>query len=201
VYYINLVDEVTQWEIIGCVEGISEQFLLPLLEELLWRFPFIILGFHSDNGSEYINYTVAKLLTKMMIEQTKSRSRRTNDNALVETKNGAIIRKHFGYVYIQKRHARDINTFLREYMDEYLNFHRPCGFATDIMDTRGKIQKKYDTYMTPYEKLISISNFEQYLKPEVSTESLKLFSERQSDNESAKKMRNAKSKLSKNFTV
>jgi len=201
VYYINLVDEVTQWEIIGCVEGISEQFLSPLLEELLWRFPFIILGFHSDNGSEYINYTVAKLLTKMMIEQTKSRSRRTNDNALVETKNGAIIRKHFGYVYIQKKHARDINAFLREYMDEYLNFHRPCGFATDITDTRGKIQKKYDTYMTPYEKLISIQNFEQYLKPEVSAESLKLFSERQSDNESAKKMRNAKSKLSKNFTV
>lgn len=115
VYYINLVDEVTQWEIIGCVEGISEEFLMPLLTELLWRFPFIILGFHSDNGSEYINYTVAKLLTKMMIEQTKSRSRRTNDNALVETKNGAIIRKHFGYVYIQKRHAKSINLFMREH--------------------------------------------------------------------------------------
>ena len=201
VYYINLVDEVTQWEIIGCVEGISEQFLLPLLEELLWRFPFIILGFHSDNGSEYINYTVAKLLTKMMIEQTKSRSRRTNDNALVETKNGAIIRKHFGYVYIQKKHARDINLFLREHMDEYLNFHRPCGFATCTTDGRGKIQKKYDTYMTPYEKLISIPNFEQHLKPEVSVESLRVLSLRQSDNESAKKMRDAKLKLSKNFTV
>lgn len=201
VYYINLVDEVTQWEIIGCVEGISEQFLSPLLEELLLRFPFLILGFHSDNGSEYINYSVARMLTKMMIEQTKSRSRRTNDNALVETKNGAIIRKHFGYVYIQKKHARNINLFLREHMDEYLNFHRPCGFATNIADARGKIVKKYDTYMTPYEKLISVPNFEQYLKPEVSAESLKLLSLRQSDNESAKKMRDAKSKLSKNFTV
>jgi len=201
VYYINLVDETTQWEIIGCVEGISEEFLMPLLEELLWRFPFIILGFHSDNGSEYINYTVAKLLTKMMIEQTKSRSRRTNDNALVETKNGAIIRKHFGYVYIQKKHARSINLFLREYMDEYLNFHRPCGFATCTTDSRGKVVKKYDTYMTPYEKLISIPNFEQYLKPEISAEELRLLSLRQSDNESAKKMRDAKSKLSKNFTV
>lgn len=201
VYYINLVDETTQWEIIGCVEGISEQFLTPLLQELLLRFPFIILGFHSDNGSEYINYSVARMLTKMMIEQTKSRSRRTNDNALVETKNGAIIRKHFGYVYIQKKHARDINLFLREHMDEYLNFHRPCGFATNITDARGKVVKKYDTYMTPYEKLISIPNFEQYLKPEVEAESLRLLSLRQSDNESAKNMRDAKSKLSKNFTV
>ena len=80
VYHINMVDEVTQWEIIGCVEGISEQFLLPLLLESMERFPFAILGFHSDNGSEYVNRIVADLLIKLAIDQTKSRSRRTNDN-------------------------------------------------------------------------------------------------------------------------
>jgi transposase InsO family protein len=201
VYYINLVDEITQWEIVGCVEGISEQFLTPLLEELLLRFPFIILGFHSDNGSEYINYTVARLLTKMMIEQTKSRSRRTNDNALVESKNGAVIRKHMGYVYIQKKHAREINCFFRDYMDEYLNFHRPCGFATDTINQKGKIKKKYDVYMTPFERLVSLPNFEQYLKPEVSASSLFPLSKKQSDNESAQSMQIAKTKLFKNFTV
>ena len=96
-----MVDEVTQWEIIGCAEGISEQFLEPLLRELLDRFPFVILGFHSDNGSEYVNHIVAELLTKLMIEQTKSRSRRTNDNALVEGKNN-IVRKFMGHSYIQR---------------------------------------------------------------------------------------------------
>lgn len=200
-YYINLVDEVTQWEIIGCVEGISEQFLNPLLEELLLCFPFVILNFHSDNGSEYINYTVAELLNKMMIDQTKSRSRRTNDNALVESKNGAIIRKHMGYVYIQKRNARNINHFFREYMDDYLNFHRPCGFATNTVDSKGKIKKKYDTYMTPYEKLLSISNFKQYLRPGVVACSLEQISKKQSDNQSAQNMQTAKAKLFKNFTV
>jgi len=55
VYHINIVDEVTQWEIIGAVEGISEQFLEPLLKIMLALFPFEIYGFHSDNGSEYIN--------------------------------------------------------------------------------------------------------------------------------------------------
>ena len=129
-YHINMVDEVTQWEIIGCAEGISEQFLEPLLRELLDRFPFVILGFHSDNGSEYVNHIVAELLTKLMIEQTKSRSRRTNDNALVEGKNN-IVRKFMGHSYIQKKHARLINRFYREHTDEYLNFHRPCGFATE----------------------------------------------------------------------
>ena len=58
-------------------------------------------------------------------------------------------------------------------MDEYLNFHRPSGFATDYMDEKGKIKKKYDVYMTPYEKLYPLLNFEQYLKPEVSASSLR----------------------------
>jgi len=201
VYHINMVDEITQWEIIGCVEGISEYFLLPLLKELLDRFPFVILGFHSDNGGEYINYVVADLLKKLLIEQTKSRSRKTNDNALVEGKNGAVVRKHMGYVHIQKKHAKNINRFYRENMDDYLNFHRPCGFATTVIDDRGKELKKYDKYMTPYEHLISLPNFEQYLKQGISALMLEALANQQSDNESAQKMQKAKTKLFKNFTV
>lgn len=201
VYHINMVDEVTQWEVMGCVEGISEYFLAPLLEELLCRFPFVILGFHSDNGSEYINQVVEKILKKLLIDQTKSRSRRTNDNALVESKNGAIIRKHMGRNYIQKKYAKTINVFYRENMDEYLNFHRPCGFATDYTDAKGKVKKKYETYLTPYEKLISLPSFEQYLKPDVSVTDLEIVSKERSDNESAQKMQNSKQKLFKNFTV
>ncbi len=68
VYHINAVDEVTQWEVVGCVEQISEAFLLPMLEAMLAQFPFHIRGFHSDNGSEYINHRVAELLNKLLIE-------------------------------------------------------------------------------------------------------------------------------------
>ena len=196
-----MVDEVTQWEVVGCVEGISEYFLEPLLQELLDRFPFILINFHSDNGSEYVNHVVAKILNRLSINQTKSRSRRTNDNALVETKNGSVIRKHMGYTYISKPNARKINLFLKENMDEYLNFHRPCGFATLKIDIRGREIKKYDQYITPYEKLISLQNFEQYLKLGVSVSSLASITERQSDNESAQKMQNARSKLFKSFTI
>ncbi len=103
VYYINAVDEVTQFEIVGAVEGVSERFLIPLLAHILEQFPFTIQGFHSDNGSEYVNARVAKLLNKLLIEFTKSRPRHCNDNALVEAKNGSIIRKQFGYVHIPRR--------------------------------------------------------------------------------------------------
>lgn len=195
VYHINLVDEVTQWELVGCVEGISEQFLEPLLETLLELFPFRILGFHSDNGSEYINHRVAELLEKLVVAQTKSRSRRTNDNALVESKNGAVVRKYMGYAYIPGKYATLINTFYRTHMDDYLNFHRPCGFATSYIDERGKEKKKYDTYLTPFEKLKTIAEVEQHLKPGVSIAGLEAIARKESDNTCAEKLQNAKRTL------
>ena len=101
VYHINAVDEVTQWQIVAATARISEAWLEPVLAALLRQFPFRIRGFHSDNGSEFINATVAKLLDKLLIEQTKSRPRKSGDNGLVETKNGAVIRKHIGFGHIQ----------------------------------------------------------------------------------------------------
>jgi transposase InsO family protein len=94
VYHINAVDEVTQWQIVGATEQISEAWLLPILEEMIEQFPFLILNFHSDNGSEFINHVVAELLNKLLAEQTKSRPRHSNDNGLAESKNGAVVRKH-----------------------------------------------------------------------------------------------------------
>lgn len=197
VYHINLVDEVTQGEHLGCVEKISEYFLLPLLEELLKTFPFRILGFHSDNGSEYINHQVAEMLNKMMIEQTKSRSRHSNDNALAEGKNGAIVRKYMGYAHIGGKHAEKINDFYREYLNPYLNFHRYCGFATLEIDQRGKEKKKYDLYATPIQKLLSLSECEKYLKAGVTKGSLIAETKKTNHFDAAKKVVLERQKLFK----
>jgi transposase InsO family protein len=94
VYHITCVDAVSQWQIQACVQGISEAHLLPALASIIAQFPFEVQGFHSDNGSEYINHRVAKLLEKLRIDQTKSRSRHSNDNALAESKNASVVRKH-----------------------------------------------------------------------------------------------------------
>jgi len=104
VYHINAVDTVTQWQVVGCASKLSEAYLLPVLQAILHQFPFQIVGFHADNGSEYINHTVAGLLEKLRIEFTKSRANRSQDNALVEGKNGAVIRKHIGYGHIASEH-------------------------------------------------------------------------------------------------
>jgi hypothetical protein len=128
-YHINAVDEVTQWEIVAATPQISEHWLIPVLEQMLDQFPFVIRGFHSDNGSEFINYTVARLLEKLLIQQTKSRAHRSGDNGLVESKNGAVVRKHLGFGHIGAQHAEAMNQFHRRYLNPYLNFHRPCAVA------------------------------------------------------------------------
>lgn len=199
VYHINLVDEVAQWEIVGCVEGISEQFMKPLLEDALSQFPFRVLGFHSDNGSEYINKVVAKLLYTLLIEQTKSRSRHTNDNALVEGKNGAVIRRHMGYMHIPKKYGRLINEFYRNYFNPYLNFHRQCAFPEKQTDERGKIRIIYKDYRTPCEKLTSLESVEEYLKPGITMETLARTQMAQSHLAAAKEMQEAKHRLFTNI--
>jgi hypothetical protein len=158
VYHINAVDCVTQYEGVATCEKISEAFLIPVLEALLLSFPFVIRDFHSDNGSEYINKCVAKLLNKLLIEeQTKSRSRHSNDNAQAESKNAAIVRKHLGYSHIPQCFAAPVNAFCRDYINPYINFHRPCLFAETITDAKGRQRKHYPykLMMTPYEKLKS----------------------------------------------
>jgi transposase InsO family protein len=197
VYHINAVDAITQWQVVGCVERINEHFLLPVLEAMLHQFPFSILGFHSDNGSEYVNYQVAKLLKHLLIEFTKSRAQRTQDNALVEGKNGAIIRKHIGYGHIPAEHAEAVQKFYTAQFNPYLNFHRPCGFATLSLDARGKRRRQYprEDYATPYEKLKSLENAERYLKPGQSWAGLERIAQKLSDTECARKMMAAKQQL------
>lgn len=195
VYHINSIDEVTQWEIIASVEKISEAYLEPILLLILEQYPFVIIEFHADNGSEYINHTVARLLNKLLIKLTKSRSRQTNDNAQVESKNGSIVRKHMGYFYINQKYAPDINDFYVTVFNTYLNFHRPCGFATILVSPKGKQKKIYNKYLTPFEALKKIPDAEKYLKPGVTIAKLDEVAMQYSDNEYATIMDKEKTKL------
>jgi len=195
VYHINAVDEVTQWEIAAATPQICELWLLPVLEAMLQQFPFQIRGLHSDNGSEFINYTVARLLDKLLIEQTRSRAHRSGDNGLVESKNGAIIRKHIGHGYIAAQHAELIDRFHREHLNPYLNFHRPCAVPTVLTASNGKRRRIYQRWATPWELFRELPECESFLRPGVTLAELERFAQRQSDTEAALAMQRAKRQL------
>lgn len=203
VYLINAVDEITQYEFVGAVAHISELFLLPLLGSLLEFFPFVIRGFHCDNGSEYINHLVAKLLTKLHIEFTKSRSRHTNDNALAESKNASVVRKHLGYEHIPSHHAQAVNNFTVELLTPYLNFHRPCFFPSTRTDNKGRIKKiyRYEDMMTPYDKLKSLPKAHTFLKPTVCFSALDKLALSITDNQAVEQVNKARTKLFDNIRL
>lgn len=193
-YHINAVDTVTQWQVVGCVETISERHLIPVLEAMLHQIPFVIRGFHCDNGSEFINHRVAGMLEKLRVEFTKSRAYRTTDNALVEGKNGAVIRKHMGHGPIAAEHAEAFQKFFTAHLNPYLNFHRPCGFATLRTASRGRRKRIYPPgdYRTPFEKLASLPKWESFLKPGVEAPQLRNSAQKLSDTEAARRMQKAK---------
>ena len=195
VYHINAVDEVTQWEIVAAVPQISERFLMPVLEQILEQFPFVIRGFHSDNGSEFINYMVAGLLEKLLIEQTKSRAYRTGDNGLVESKNGAIIRKHMGFFHIAAPHAEAVNQFHRQYLNPYVNYHRPCAIPEIVEQPNGKRRRVYRRWDTPFEIFRQTAECESYLRPGLTMAELERVAKLQTDTEAAIEMQQAKRKL------
>jgi len=137
-----------------------------VLKQIVAAFSFKIRGFHADNGSEYVNCTVAELLEKLRIEFTRSRPRRSNDNGLVESKNGSVVRKLYGYTHIPQHYAAGFTTLNSDQVYRYVNLHRPCYFPTTVTDSKGKQKKKYlyDDMITPLEKLRSLPRPSQYLK-------------------------------------
>jgi transposase InsO family protein len=169
--------------------------MLPALKELIDQYPFMIFNFHSDRGGENINYQVASFLHRLLIKQTKSRSYHSNDNALVETKNGAVIRKNMGWQHINHNLVDKVNDYYRNFFNPYLNFHRPCGFPTITIDDKGRKKRMYHNYLTPYDALKRIVGGHKFLKGNISFEKLDKIAYQYSDNEFAEILREEEGKL------
>ena len=103
----------------------------------------------------------------------------------------------FGYFHIPatEENANLLNQFNQKWLNPYLNYHRPCGFATTKIDKKGKERKVYKTYMTPYEKLKSLPHAEMYLKRHIFFEDLDKIAYAESDTEFGMKMKEEKEKM------
>ena len=197
-YVINMVDEVTQFQQLAAVPRITEYFMVPVLAALAGAFPFRILGFHADNGSEYINHRVAAMLNKLHVEEfTKSRPRRSNDNALVESKNGNVVRRWLGHSHIPEHLASPAIACLRDFLSPFRNDHRACLFAVEVEESNGRRRRKYpqDLVMTPYEKLRSLPGADGFLKPGITFAQLDVVAHALTDLETAQEVQRARKGL------
>ena len=197
VYIINAVDAVTQYEFVGAVSAISENHMIPVLRDLLALFPFVVKGFHADNGSEYINHRVAAMLAKLDAEFTRSRPRHSNDNGLVESKNAHVVRTHLGHEHIPAGRAGLVHAFTRDILSPFLNFHRPCLFPELRTDAKGKTRRHYPAGLvaTPYEALKRLPDAERFLKPGITLARLDADARAETDIEAAERVTRERGEL------
>jgi hypothetical protein len=203
VFHINAVDTVTQWQAIGCVETISERHMIPVLEAILHQFPFRILRFHCDNGSEFINQKRGALAGKAADRVHQEPRVSNNRQRAGGGQNGATVRKHIGYGFIASDQAEAVQRFYTAHFNPYLNFHRPCGYAAPKAGTRGRTRRVYaaDDYRTPFEKLSSLPRWQSSLKPGLTATLLRQQASRHSDTEAANLMQKAKLDLLKRIRL
>ena len=128
---------------------------------------------------------------------TKSRARRTNDNALVESENASVVRKHFGHAHIPARFAPEVNHFAQYVLPPYLNFHRLCHFPTEITDDNGRGRKRYryQNLATSYEKLKSLPDAGRSLARASPSSTSTNVAHALSDNEAARQFNEARERL------
>jgi hypothetical protein len=100
-----------------------------------------------------------------------------------------------GFAHIAAQHAEAADQFHRQYLNPYLNFHRPCAIAEIVAAPNGKRRRVYRSWATPFEIFSQTPECEGYLRPGVGLEELKRFAAAQSDTEAAIAMQQAKQKL------
>ena len=105
------------------------------------------------------------------------------------------MRKHLGYSHIPQRSPALVNAFCRDHLNPYVNFHRPCLFAETSTDAKGRKRYPYKLMMTPYEKLKSLHNADQFLKPAIIFEQLDAQAIAMSDNDAAQRLNDARAIL------
>lgn len=171
VYTVNTVDIATGWTEQRAIWGKGYQGMHKALISIENMLPFPILGFDSDNGSEFLNWHIYKHFTnrRSPVQFTRSRPYRKNDNAHIEEKNWSIIRQYLGYNrFEQVELVEELNNLYTSEWRLFMNFFRPSSKLIEKVRINGKVKKVYDNPKTPYQRLMESDKI-----PEVEKRKLK----------------------------
>ena len=151
---LSMVDVATGWTECQGVWGKGQQRVGAAIHQVRRRLPFHLLGLHSDNGSEFINYGLHNYCWREGIKFTRSRSYKKNDNAHVEQKNWSVVRRLIGYDRYNSRAALEALNRTYDLLRLYVNFFQPVMKLVAKTRHGAKVHKVYDTAQTPYRRLL-----------------------------------------------
>lgn len=161
---LNFVDIATCWDITAACINKAQVHVFKALKIIIARFPFIILGIDSDNGSEFINGIMLRYCIKNEITFTRSRPYRKNDSCFVEQKNYSVVRRAVGYSRYDTKEELDILNKLYIYLDHYTNYFQPVVKLVLKTRTGARVTKRYDRAKTPFRRVLESEHIDDKIK-------------------------------------
>jgi len=161
---LNFTDIATGWDEMVAVKNKAQRWVFEGIKEIRDRLPFPILGFDSDNGSEFINDELIRYCEREQITFTRARPYRKNDSCFIEQKNWSVIRRTVGYGrYDTEEELRVLNQ-LYSNLRLYVNFFQPVRKLIQKERFGSRIKKYYDIAQTPYRRVLASSCISEKIK-------------------------------------
>ena len=150
-----ITDVATGWTECQALLFRDQEMVVSAVTDARRRLPFPLLGFDSDNGSEFLNYVVFDYLERESITFTRSRPYKKNDQCHVEQKNGSVVRRLVGYDRYEGIAPCRVLAELYEALSLYLNYFQPSLKLLSKERRGSRVVKRYDEARTPCERVLA----------------------------------------------
>lgn len=176
-YTVDFVDIATEWTEQRAVWGKGERGVLEQIDDVEKSIPFPLLGFDSDNGSEFLNHHLLRHFTKRKqpIQFTRSRPYHKDDNSHIEQKNWTHVRQWLGYDRLDNPAVVPLmNQLYTSDWRLYHNFFCPSVKLISKKMVASKTIKVYDAPKTPYQRVLESKHVSQSVKQNLEAQFEKL---------------------------
>jgi hypothetical protein len=152
---LTVTDIATGWTECAPVLVREQVLLTEVLGEIRKLLPFPLLGFDTDNDSVFMNETVRDYCLSAGIAFTRCRPYRKSDQAWVEQKNGAVVRRTVGYRRFEGLEAAAALARLYAALRLFVNFFQPSFKLAGKARDGARVKKRYHAPATPYQRLLA----------------------------------------------
>src|SRR6516165_7559372 len=152
---LTMVDIATGWTECGPLVRREGALVVEAIKYLQGQFPWLLIGVDFDNDSAFMNDVVVPWCREQKLEVTRSRAYKKNDQAFVEQKNGAVVRRLMGYGRFDGVEAASVMTRLYAAARLYVNFFQPSFKLKEKRREGAKVIKRYHAPSTPYERALA----------------------------------------------
>lgn len=158
---LTVVDVATGWTELQSVWGLGKERVGTALHHVRKRLPFPLRELHTDNGSEFINYTLRSWCIEKKITCSRGRGYRKNDQAYVEQRNWLGVRRQVGYDRYDSHAAQEAMQRLYALLRLQMNFFRPLSKVISKERRGARVTRRYDAPRTPYQRLLEAGLLDQ----------------------------------------